>query len=124
MITVMGDGSFQMDFCELATMQQWKLPVKMVLFENHRLGMVHELQCLKYRSNYHAVELSGDPDFCMLAKAYGIPAEEIKKNDEVNAAIDRMIAAEGAYLVVVSVNPYEPTGTALNDKMLLEGGKA
>lgn len=123
-IAVMGDGSFQMDFCELATMQQWNLPVKMVLFENHRLGMVHELQCLKYKSNYHAVELNGDPDFCMLTKAYGIPAEEIKKNDEVNAAIDRMIAAEGAYLVVVSVNPYEPTGAALNDKMLSEGGKA
>ena len=123
-IAVMGDGSFQMDLCELATMQQWKLPVKMVLFENHRLGMVHELQSMKYHSNYYAVELSGDPDFCKLAEAYGIPAEEITKNCDVDAAIGRMLAAEGAYLVVVSVNPYEPTGGALNGKTLSEGGKA
>ena len=45
-IAVMGDGSFQMDLPEMGTMAQWDIPVKMVLFQNHRLGMVHEHQYL------------------------------------------------------------------------------
>ena len=56
-IAVMGDGSFQMDLPEMGTMAQWDIPVKMVLFQNHRLGMVHEHQYLLYKSNYQAVEI-------------------------------------------------------------------
>lgn len=117
-VALMGDGSFQMDFCELATMCQWNIPVKMVVFENRRLGMVHEHQYLVYGSNYYAVNLDGSPDFCKLADAYGIKSEKIQENSEVNDAIDRLLNGKESYLLVVSVNPSEPTGDALNENRL------
>ena len=113
-IAVMGDGSFQMNFCELATMCQWDLGVKMVLFENKRLGMVHELQTNLYDSHYIAVHLDGSPDFVKLAGAYGIPAEKIEENSAVPAAADRLLAHDGPYLLVLSVDPHEPTGDFKN----------
>lgn len=117
-VALMGDGSFQMDFCELATMCQWNIPVKMVVFENKRLGMVHELQYMAYKSNYYAVSLDGSPDFCKLANAYGISAEKITQNSDVPAAIERLLSGNNPYLLVVSVNPHEPTGDALNEEKL------
>ena len=122
-IAVMGDGSFQMDFAELGTMCQWDIPVKMVLFENYRLGMVHEHQYLYYQANYQAVQLDGSPDFEKLAEAYGIPAEKIDENHEIDAAIQRMLRAKGSYLLIVSVDPYEPTGGDLNGCVFREGAK-
>lgn len=122
-VAVMGDGSFQMDLPELGTMCQWDIPVKMVLFENHRLGMVHEHQYLFYKSNYQAVHLDGSPDFAKLADAYGIPAARISENSEIDAAIEKMFQAEGTYLLIVSVDPYEPTGGALNGRVFREEAK-
>lgn len=117
-VSLMGDGSFQMDFCEMATMCQWDIPVKMVVFENRRLGMVHEHQYLVYNSNYYAVNLDGSPDFCKLADAYGISSEKICENSEVDGAIERLLNGRDSYLLVVSVNPSEPTGDALNGNRL------
>lgn len=122
-IAVMGDGSFQMDLPELGTMQQWDIPVKMVLFENHRLGMVHEHQYLFYKSNYQAVTLEGSPDFAKIADAYGIPVSRICENSQIDAGIETMMQAKGSYLLIVSVNPYEPTGDALNGRMFREEAK-
>ena len=117
-IAVMGDGSFQMDLPELGTMCQWDIPVKMVLFRNNRLGMVHEHQYLLYNSNYQAVTIEGSPNFNKLADAYGIPNSEIFENSEIDAGIEALMSAEGSYLLVVNVNPFEPTGDALNENRL------
>lgn len=117
-VAVMGDGSFQMDLPELGTMCQWGIPVKMVLFENDRLGMVHEHQYLLYNSNYQAVDITGSPDFNKLADAYGIPNSMISENSEIDAGIDALMGAEGSYLLVVKVNPFEPTGDSLNENRL------
>ena len=117
-IAVMGDGSFQMDLPELATMCQWDIPVKMVVFQNNRLGMVHEHQFLLYKSNYQAVTLDGSPDFKKLAEAYGIAAGNISENSQIDKGIAEMMADDRSYLLVVSVDPFEPTGDALNEKYL------
>ena len=117
-IAVMGDGSFQMDLPEMGTMAQWDIPVKMVLFQNHRLGMVHEHQYLLYKSNYQAVTIEGKPDFEMLAKAYGIESGTVTENSGVSEAIDKMMANSGSYLLIVEVSPFEPTGDALNEATL------
>ncbi|MCH5185664.1 MAG: biosynthetic-type acetolactate synthase large subunit [Oscillospiraceae bacterium] len=113
-VAVMGDGSFQMDLPELATICQWGINVKMVVFKNDRLGMVHEHQFLLYKSNYQAVTLEGSPDFCKLADAYGIPSGRISENSQIDEGIDRLMNGEGSYLLVVDVDPNEPTGGALN----------
>lgn len=117
-IAVMGDGSFQMDLPEMGTMAQWDIPVKMVLFLNHRLGMVHEHQYLLYKSNYQAVTIEGKPDFEILAKAYGIESSSVTENSGVSEAIDKMMSARGSYLLIVNVSPFEPTGDALNEATL------
>lgn len=119
-IAVMGDGSFQMDLPEMGTMVQWDIPVKMVLFQNRRLGMVHEHQYLLYKSNYQAVNIDCKPDFEMLAKAYGIESGTVTENSKVDKAIDKMMSADGSYLLIVNVNPFEPTGDALNEATLPE----
>ncbi len=117
-IAVMGDGSFQMDLPELGTMCQWNIPVKMVVFENRRLGMVHEHQFLLYKSNYQSVSLDGSPDFNKIAEAYGIKTTKIHENSEIDKGIADMMADSQSYLLVVSIDPYEPTGDSLNDKKL------
>ncbi len=117
-VAIMGDGSFQMDLPELGTMCQWDIPVKMVVFKNNRLGMVHEHQYLLYNSNYQAVYLDGSPDFNKLAEAYGIQNGCISENSEVEKGIEQMMSSKGSYLLVVSVSPYEPTGDALNENLL------
>lgn len=119
-IAVMGDGSFQMDLPEMGTMVQWDIPVKMVLFQNRRLGMVHEHQYLLYKSNYQAVNIDCKPDFEILAKAYGIESGTVTENSRVGEAIDKMMASDGSYLLIVNVNPFEPTGDALNETTLPE----
>ncbi len=117
-VAVMGDGSFQMDLPELATMCQWGIDVKMVVFKNDRLGMVHEHQFLLYKSNYQAVTLEGSPDFCKLADAYGIPTGRISENSQIDEGIDMLMNSEGSYLLVVDVDPMEPTGGSLNEKRM------
>lgn len=117
-IAVMGDGSFQMDLPEMGTMCQWNIPVKMVVFKNDRLGMVHEHQYLLYKSNYQAVSIEGSPDFNKLADAYGIKNGYVAENSKVGKAIDEMMKSDGSYLLVVSVNPFEPTGDSLNESTL------
>lgn len=119
-IAVMGDGSFQMDLPELGTMQQYHIPVKMVLFKNDRLGMVHEHQYLLYGSNYQMVDITGGPDFGKLAAAYGINSGEVSQNSGVDEAIEKMLADKESYLLIVHVNPYEPTGNALNESRIKE----
>lgn len=117
-IAVMGDGSFQMDLPELATMCQWGIDVKMVVFKNDRLGMVHEHQFLLYKSNYQAVTLEGSPDFMKLADAYGIASAYVAENSDVDSAIDTLMNSEGSFLLVVSVDPMEPTGDSLNERRM------
>jgi acetolactate synthase-1/2/3 large subunit len=108
-IAVAGDGSFQMDLPELGTMCQHDTPVKIVIFKNDRLGMVHELQHNLYKSNYQAVHIDGSPDFNKLAEAYGIRNGFVSENSGVEAAIKDMMSDDNSYILVVSVNPFEPT---------------
>lgn len=113
---IMGDGSFQMNLPEMGTMCQWDIPVKMVVFKNNRLGMVHEHQFMLYNSNYQAVYLDGSPDFNKLADAYGIKNSYIKENSQIDGAIDEMMKDNESYLLVLEVDPYETTGDSLNEK--------
>lgn len=106
-VAVCGDGSFQMQMMELATICQHQVPLKIVLMSNNRLGMVHELQKNCYQSNYTAVFLDGSPDFIKLAQAYGIPAERVSGEADMDGAIDRLVNAKGPYLLECRVSPDE-----------------
>ena len=100
---VCGDGSFQMLRCELATLKQHDVPVKVVIMQNNRLGMVRELQDKLYEGRYSGVMLDGSPDFVKLAQAYDIPAECIDDDSKVTEAIGRMLGSSEPYVLVCKV---------------------
>ena len=108
-IAVCGDGSFQMCSMELATLVQHRLPVKIVVFSNNRLGMVREHQTVAYDNNLTAVFLDGSPDFAKLAAAYQIPSVRIHENSEIDDALTRLLESEGPFLLEAMVDPLETT---------------
>lgn len=108
-VAISGDGSFQMSMQELGTIKQNKLGIKMIIFNNSRLGMVREIQKVKYCGRYSAVFLEENPDFVKLVEAYGFKGERISRNSEVEAALGRMLEDDGPYLVECLIDPEEPT---------------
>ncbi|MDF2523388.1 MAG: ilvB [Clostridiales bacterium] len=108
-IAIAGDGSFQMSMQELGTIKQNDLGIKIIIFNNSRLGMVREIQKQKYSSRYSQVFLETNPDFVKLVDAYGFRGEQISSNSEVKAALERMFDYNGTYLIECIVNPEEAT---------------
>lgn len=108
-IAICGDGSFQMQMMELATMIQHDIHVKMIVFRNNRLGMVCELQNNLYCGRLTAVHLDGSPDFVKLAAAYGIQGECVSDISKANDAIKRLLASDKPYLLQVEVDANEKT---------------
>lgn len=109
-VAVRGDGSFQMQMMELATIVQEKIPVKIILMRNNRLGMVRELQTNLYKDNQTAVHIAdGNPDFVALAKSYGIRAERVCTMAEAEAAIENLCSAKEPYLLECNVWRNEST---------------
>lgn len=108
-VAVCGDGSFQMQMMELATMCQHDIPVKIVVLKNNRLGMVRELQTKGFGDRQTAVFLDGSPNFSILASAYGIPAQTIDSIDQAKGAFQDFFAAKTPYLLEVIVDKDEPT---------------
>lgn len=107
-LAIGGDGSLQMSIQELGTIKQEKAAVKVVLLNNSRLGMVHEIQSLKY-NRYSQVFLEENPDFQLIAEAYGFGHERIGSNDRLDSAIRKMLEHPGPYLLECIIDPHEPT---------------
>ena len=122
-VCVAGDGSFQMNSQEMATAAIHNVPVKVLILDNRCLGMVHQWQTLFYDRRYSNTELASVPDFVKLADAYGWQGERVERPEEVDAALDRMLAAEGPYLLDVAISreqnvyPMIAPGTALSDSL-------
>jgi acetolactate synthase-1/2/3 large subunit len=128
-ISISGDGGFQMTLFELATAAIHKLPVKIVVLNNHYLGMVRQWQELFFENRESGVDLEGNPDFCKLAGAYGIKSFNIKRPADVSRVLQQALDYnEGPCLIhaeVVktdNVFPMIPAGAALED-MLTEPPK-
>lgn len=107
-VCIAGDGSFQMNSQEMATAKINGVNVKVLIIDNRALGMVHQWQHLFYHDRYSFTELADDPDFVKLADAYGWRARRIEKPEEVDAALDEMLASEEPYLLDVRI-PAEQT---------------
>ena len=122
-VLVSGDGSFMMNVQELGTLRRAQLPVKMVLLDNQRLGMVRQWQELFFDGRFSETILTDNPDFVCMASAFGIPGETISRKEEVAPALVRLLASPTAYLLHVSISaddnvwPLVPPGVA-NEHML------
>lgn len=108
-VAICGDGSFQMQFMELATMLQHNINVKVIVMTNNRLGMVRELQTNQYNNRLTAIFLDGSPDFIKLAEAYGIPAQQVSHIEQAKTAISELLSSKTPYLLEVMVSQDEKT---------------
>lgn len=122
-IVVSGDGSIMMNVQELATIKRYQIPVKIILIDNAKLGMVRQWQDLFFDGRLSETDLSDNPDFVMLATAFDIKAKEITQKSEVTAAIKEMLDHEGAYFLQVKIDaqenvwPLVPPNSANNEMM-------
>ncbi|MDF1657248.1 MAG: biosynthetic-type acetolactate synthase large subunit [Verrucomicrobiales bacterium] len=128
-ISVSGDGGFQMTLCELATAVIHKLPIKILVLNNHYLGMVRQWQELFFDNRESGVDLEGNPDFVKLAEAYGAkginikrPADVRKKLQEALDYNDGPVVINAECIKTDNVFPMIPAGAALED-MLIEPPK-
>jgi acetolactate synthase-1/2/3 large subunit len=133
-LCVSGDGGFQMNIQELATVHRLGLPIKMVIIDNKYLGMVRQWQQLFYERNYAETDLSDNPDFVDIAKAYKIHSlrlnedamREFPVGAETGDLIDRFLRSPEPELLVfdchpeANVFPMVPAGAALSEMMLEE----
>lgn len=123
-IVFMGDGGFQMNMQELGTILESQVGVKMVLMNNCWLGMVRQWQELFYDKRYSFTRLH-NPDFQMIASAYGIPSVRVTSLDELDAAVEKMLSSEGAFLLEACVEgsenvfPMIPAGAPI-DKIFID----
>ena len=106
-ILVTGDGSLMMNIQELGSIKRGDLPIKILLLDNQRLGMVRQWQDLFWNKRRSETILDDNPDFVMLANAFGIPAERIESADDVDAALNRLLNSKTAYLLQVCIPPDE-----------------
>ena len=108
-VAICGDGAFQMTMCELATAADTKVPLKLILMDNRRLGMVRERQDRDYQSRHSGTHLSGNPDFAALCRAYGMRAEIAGNNTQAKAFAKEMLMSDKPFVLVCRVDPDTPT---------------
>jgi acetolactate synthase-1/2/3 large subunit len=119
-VSISGDGGFQMTIQELGTIAQYNLPVKMILLNNQYLGMVRQWQELFFESRYASTGLT-NPDFSKIAEGFGVPARKITVREDLDAALDELLAKEGPGLLEVEVQkegnifPMVPAGASVSD---------
>ena len=117
---ITGDGGFQMTSQELMTLAADRIPVKIAVLDNKKLGMIRQWQEIIYAGNYHSSHLPG-PDFVKLAEAYGIPAFKATTTDDVDRTIRAAQAVDGPALIWFeiaeeqNVFPMMPAGKGLSD---------
>lgn len=120
-----GDGGFQMTIQELGTILQENIGVKMVVLNNHFLGMVRQWQEMFFDERYSFTRMK-NPDFIGIAKAYGIDGAEVSERENLDAAIADMLKDDKPYLLVVNVEmkgmvyPMIPAGTCVTNILLGE----
>ncbi len=101
-ITFLGDGGFQMTIQELGTILHYNIPLKIIILNNSFLGMVRQWQEMFFEKRYASTELV-NPDFVMIANAYGIPAGKVSDRKELVESLEKMLSAKGPYLLEISV---------------------
>ena len=119
-----GDGGLQMTIQELGTIMEQGAPVKIILLNNNYLGNVRQWQAMFFNHRYSFTPMM-NPDYELIAKAYGIPAKTVLERKDLDAAIKEMLSTDGPYLLQCAVLeednvlPMTPPGANV-DCMMLE----
>ncbi len=119
-VSISGDGGYQMTIQELGTIFQQKAAVKVVVLNNDFLGMVRQWQQLFFDKRYASTEMM-NPNFVAIAEGYYIKAKKVTKREELADAVAEMMASKEAYFLEVCVEkegnvfPMIPTGASVSD---------
>jgi acetolactate synthase-1/2/3 large subunit len=103
-LTIVGDGGFQMCSNELATARQEDLHIGILLLNNQSLGMVRELQQHYCKARYSQIRLDRNPDFSHIAAAYGFEYALVSQKDEIEAAIGMLLDPRKAIIVEFAID--------------------
>ena len=120
----MGDGGLQMNLQELGTIMEQQAPVKMILMNNNYLGNVRQWQAMFFGARYSFTPMM-NPDYMKIAEAYDIPSRRVMNREELQEAVQEMLATDGPFLLETcvveegKVLPMTPPGGTVNE-MLLE----
>ncbi len=106
-VALCGDGGFQMSMCELATMCQHDIPVKIIVLNNNFLGMVREYQHYIYKDNYQMVALNGNPDLSFLSKAYGINYLRAENMKDIESILDQFLGDDHSCILECMIDPLD-----------------
>lgn len=127
-ISIVGDGGFQMNIQELILLKAYKLPVKVFIMNNSYLGMVRQWQELFHERRYSEVNLEINPDFVKVAEAYGVKSVTLESEEDLEK-IDEILKSDEPILVncIVkkeeNVYPMIPAGKSVEDMIGLRGVK-
>lgn len=133
-VSISGDGGFQMNIQELATIHRLSLPIKIVVVDNKYLGMVRQWQQLFYDRNYAETDMSDNPNFVAIAYAYGINGRRLRAEAligdqitaEANETLNRFLQSGKPELLTfecppeANVYPMVPSGAALSEMLFEE----
>ena len=119
-----GDGCFRMNCHELCTIEHYKIPVIIVVFDNQTLGMVRQWQHLIYGERYSQTDLDRGPDFVKLAEAYGLHGARAATQAEFEAAFRQAVESGTSWVIDCAidkdamVHPMVPGGAPSTDFLL------
>ena len=122
-VAILGDGSFQMTLQELGTIMQEKVPLKIIVMNNGYLGMVRQWQEMFFERRYSFTELA-NPDFLKISEGFGVEAQRVSERGDLGPALDKMLAADHAFLLELVVEqeenvfPMVPAGHSITDVRL------
>lgn len=109
-VSVNGDAGIQMLLAELGTISESGVPVTVLLLNNHRLGMVRELQDNAYgKGGRFGIDLINSPDFVMIAKAFGLEGKRVSREEDLPAAMAEALASPVPYLLECMIDPEAAT---------------
>ncbi len=119
-VAIIGDGGYQMNIQELATIFQNQTAIKIVVLNNDHLGMVRQWQELFFEKRYASTVMT-NPDFVKIAEGYHIRASRVVKREELKARVEEMIQSREPYFLEVKVEkednvfPMIPSGASVSD---------
>lgn len=123
-IAICGDGGFQMNLQEIATLVQNELPVKICIMNNNYLGMVRQWQELFFEKRYSQTVMELPIDFVKLAEAFGATGFSVSKPEDLEATIRKGLATPGPVIMEFKIAreeqvlPMVPAGASLNEMVL------
>jgi len=100
-----GDGAFQMNIQELATCSYYNLPVKTIILNNGKLGMVRQFQHVFLKKRYAATDLGGHVDFCTVARGFKVEAIKVSRKNELTHALQKAMEIDGPVVIDIDIDP-------------------